>query len=98
MRIRGVGIRAWLERIRVSDPVERRQAYILQVIVIVIIATFLAATAGNAIRAASGGAPANPVPNLTFVVVSVVLLLVLRRGQFRIATGVFVAFLVYAFA
>jgi signal transduction histidine kinase/CheY-like chemotaxis protein len=96
--VRFKGVRDWLARIAVSDPVERRQAYILQAIVIALIVTFLAATASNGLRAASGGAPANPVPNLTFVAVSVLLLLVLRRGQFRIVTGLFVAFLVYAFA
>jgi two-component system cell cycle sensor histidine kinase/response regulator CckA len=88
----------WLARIAGRDAVERRQAYLLQAIILVIIGVFLIATVGNAIRAASGGAPANPIPNLTFITVSVVLLLVLRRGHFRPATGFFVAFLIYAFA
>jgi signal transduction histidine kinase len=91
-------IRAWLARIGGTDPIERRQAYILQAIILVIVATFLVATVGNAIRAASGGAPANPVPNLTFVAVTLALLFILRRGQFRLAAAVFVAFLIYAFA
>jgi signal transduction histidine kinase/CheY-like chemotaxis protein len=91
-------IKQWLSTIGGRDAVERRQAYILQAIILVIIGAFLTATVGNDLRAASGGAPANPVPNLTFVAVTAVLLLVLRRGQFRIATAIFVAFLVYAFA
>jgi signal transduction histidine kinase/CheY-like chemotaxis protein len=91
-------IRRWLAGVGGRDVVERRQAYILQVIIVVIILAFLGATVGNALRAASGGAPANPVPNLQFVAGSVVLLFVLRRGQFRFATGFFVAFLVFAFA
>ena len=88
----------WLGRIGGRDPVERRQAYILQAIILVIVLAFLVATIGNAIRASSGGAPTNPIPNLTFIGVSVFVLFALRRGQFRLATGFFVAFLVYAFA
>ena len=91
-------MRAWLARIGGTDPIERRQAYILQAIILVIVGAFLVATVGNAIREASGGAPANPVPNLTFVAVTLGLLFVLRRGQFRLAASIFVAFLVYAFA
>ena len=90
--------RAWLGRIGGTDPVERRQAYILQAIILVIVAAFLVATVGNAIREATGGAPANPVPNLTFVAVTLALLFVLRRGQFRLSASIFVAFLIYAFA
>ena len=91
-------LRAWLARIGGTDPIERRQAYILQAIILAIVATFLVATVSNAIRAASGGAPANPIPNLTFVAVTLGLLFILRRGQFRIVAALFVAFLVYAFA
>lgn len=93
-----MSIRPWLARIKVRDAVERQQAYILQAIILVIIAAFLIATASSLARAATGGAPANPVPNLTFVAVSLVLLLVLRQGHLRLATGIFVAFLIYAFA
>ena len=91
-------IRRWLADVRGRDPVERRQAYILQAIMLVVIVAFLVATIGNVIRASTGGAPASPAANLTFVAVSVALLAMLRRGQFRLATGIFVAFLVYAFA
>jgi signal transduction histidine kinase len=92
------GIRRWLADIRVSDPVARRQAVILQAIILVLVGAFLVATIGNGIRELTGGAAANPVPNLTFVAVTLVLLVFLRRGQFRIVTALFVAFLVYAFA
>jgi hypothetical protein len=91
-------IKQWLARIGGRDVVERRQAYILQVIILVVILGFLVATIGNAIRASTGGAPTNPIPNLTFIGVSVLLLLALRRGLFHLATGIFVAFLIYAFA
>jgi signal transduction histidine kinase len=91
-------IRGWLADVRGRDPVERRQAYILQAIILVIIVAFLAATVGNVIRASTGGAPTSPVANLTFVAVSVALLAILRRGQFRLATGLFVAFFIYGFA
>src|SRR5258706_5978107 len=94
--MRGLG--RWFATIRVRDPVERRQAYVLQAIILVLVGAFLAATIGNAIRQFSGGALANPVPNLTFIAVTLLLLIVLRRGRFRIVTILFVAFLVYAFA
>jgi signal transduction histidine kinase/CheY-like chemotaxis protein len=91
-------IRSWLAGIRVRDAVERRQAFILQAIILVLVGAFLIATIGNAIRQLTGGALANPVPNLIFVAVSLLLLVFLRRGNFRTVTLLFVAFLVYAFA
>jgi signal transduction histidine kinase len=92
------GIRRWFARIRVRDPIERRQASVLQAIILVLVGAFLVATIGNVVRQLTGGAPANPAPNLIFVGVTLLLLFFLRRGQFRIVTALFVAFLVYAFA
>jgi signal transduction histidine kinase len=92
------GIRGWFAGIRVRDPIERRQASVLQAIILVLVGAFLVATIGNVVRQLTGGAPANPAPNLIFVGVTLVLLIFLRRGQFRIVTALFVAFLIYAFA
>ena len=90
------GIRRWLAAVSGRDALERRQAYILQAILLVMIASFLIATGGNVIRELSGGAPANPAPNLIVVGLFAALLVGLRRGVFRIVAFLFVALLVFA--
>ena len=94
-------LRAWLERIEVSDAIERRQALVLQVILIVVGASFLLAALGGAIEAATGSGDdatgTGALPNLVGGIVTLALLFVLRRGQFRLVAGLFVALLILAF-
>ena len=47
-------LRAWLERVEVSDAIERRQALVLQVILLVVGASFLLAALSGAIPLGSG--------------------------------------------
>jgi signal transduction histidine kinase/CheY-like chemotaxis protein len=88
------GVRSWLARIKARDPLEQRQAYLLQLSLLFVAAAFLVGALSNALRA-------NPVgngvtANLTAAVVTGVLLVVLRRGFFRAVAWLSVGALIAA--
>ena len=90
-------VSSWLRRVRGRDAVERQQAYIFQAVLLFMTIAFLVATVANLMRESLGGAPANVLANLLFVALFGGLLVVLRRGHFRIAASAFVALLIFGF-
>ena len=94
-------LRAWFNRIKVSDAIERRQALVLQAILLVVGASFLLAGVSDVASYAAGALPADaPVPmaNLVGGIITAVLVAVLRAGQFRLVAGLFVGLLIAAFS
>ena len=93
-------LRAWFGRINVSDAIERRQALVLQAILLVVAASFLLAGVSDlaGYAAEQGAAGSVPLANLIGGVITVALLAVLRAGQFRLVAVVFVALLIVAFS
>ena len=93
--------RGWLNGMSVRDPTEHRQALVLQAILLVVAASFLLAGVTSAVASLSppapGDPPANPSANLIAGVITLALLVLLRRGQFRIVAGLFVGLLIFAF-
>jgi signal transduction histidine kinase len=92
-------IRAWLKRVPGRDVIERRQAYLLQIVLFAIAITLVIGTIGNAISMATRAATDLPIlPNLVAAAIVLVLIAILRRGRFRLVAGLTIAFLVYGFA
>ncbi len=94
------GVRAWFERIGVTDAIERRQALVLQAILLVVAASFLLAAVSAALTDAGDAgtaAPPNVAANAIGAVVTLGLLFLLRGGQFRLVASIFVALLIVAF-
>jgi signal transduction histidine kinase/ActR/RegA family two-component response regulator len=90
-------VRAWLSGIRGRDVLERRQAWVLQLALVVLAVAFLAGAASNALREASGPATAAGPANLIAALVMIGMIAVLRRGWFRAVAATTVGFLVLAF-
>ena len=88
--------RAWLARMPGRDAVERRQAYLLQAFLLILCTAFVVAEVSNAAAVLTTGDQRDLVANGVVAVVLLALVAVLRRGQFRIVTGVAIGFLTYA--
>jgi signal transduction histidine kinase/CheY-like chemotaxis protein len=90
-------LRRWLLGVRGRDALERRQAWLLQLALIVLAAAFLFAAASNALRGSAPTAPSPGWANFIAGILSVALIAVLRRGYFRWVAGGTVAFLIVGF-
>ena len=86
------GLRGWLNDVRGRDALERRQALLLQGILLVLVVGFaVAALSGLLSGAALFGA------NLVSAVVGLGLIAVLRRGHLRLVAAVITGLLIVAF-
>jgi signal transduction histidine kinase len=90
--------RVWLRAVPGKDPVEQRQAYLLQVVLLAIVAVFILASASNALRNATTGSSLGITANLVGAVLIAGLVVLVRRGYFLIAASLTVALLVAGFA
>jgi signal transduction histidine kinase/ActR/RegA family two-component response regulator len=88
------GVRSWLARIKARDPLEQRQAYLLQLSLLFVGAAFLVGGVSNALRASPGSNGVTA--NLIAALVTGVLLVVLRRGFFRAVAWLTVGALIAA--
>jgi hypothetical protein len=92
-------LRAWLVAVPGRDSVERRQAYLLQVFLLLVATVFgIVALLYGLSSLADSQAVNRFVPNAIGTVVLVGLVMVLRRGFFRVVAGLTIAFLIYGFA
>src|SRR5690349_232715 len=88
--LRSIG--TWLNAVPFKDPVQRRQAVLLQILLIALLAGVAIAMIGNVfIFGASALTPAGILPNLIFGLIVAGLLLMLRRGYFAISAIVLLA-------
>lgn len=92
-------LRDWLVAVPGRDIVERRQAYLLQVFLLLVATVFGVVSLLYAVSSLSNVQTENRfVPNATATVVLAGLVVVLRRGYFRVVAGLTIAFLTFAFA
>jgi signal transduction histidine kinase/ActR/RegA family two-component response regulator len=84
-------VRAWLAAVPGRDAVERRQGYILQAILLVLIVSFFVAAVSNGLQDAGSGS--SVMANLAAAVLAVGLLALLRRGWFRLVAMLLVGLL-----
>jgi signal transduction histidine kinase/CheY-like chemotaxis protein len=92
-------VRRWLAAIPGRDLLERRQAYLLQVFLLILVTVFVVGAALNSLSALLNSTPNTGfAPNAIAAIVFGGLVVVLRRGFFRAVAVVAVGFLVYAFA
>ncbi|MEA2518762.1 MAG: two-component system, cell cycle sensor histidine kinase and response regulator CckA [Chloroflexota bacterium] len=93
-------LRSWLSNVRGRDVLERRQAWVLQLALIVLAIAFVVGAASNALQAtmtATGTAASAGLSNLIAAVVMIGLIVALRRGFFRAVAATTVGFLIVAF-
>ena len=90
-------LRRWLTRARRHDELERRQARILQAILVALAIVFLVAGISSLLRELPPGMQRSFPTNLVGAAVVAALILVLRRGYLRIVAALFVVLLVIAF-
>jgi signal transduction histidine kinase/ActR/RegA family two-component response regulator len=92
-------LRRWLAAVRGRDAIERRQAYLLQVFLLIVATVFYAVAFLYALSTLSGEPSENRfASNATAALVLTGLVLVLRRGFFLAVAILTIAFLTYAFA
>ncbi len=92
-------LRRWLAAVPGRDPVERRQAYLLQGFLLIVATAFVVGAVANGLRSVASGEPITGVlPNAEAAAILGVLVAVLRRGPFGLVAGATIVFLVYAFA
>lgn len=92
-------LRRWLASVRGRDAIERRQAYLLQVFLLIVATVFYVVALLYALSSLSNATSENRfVSNATAALVLTGLVLVLRRGFFRAVAALTIAFLIYAFA
>ena len=92
-------LRRWLAAVRGRDAIERRQAYLLQVFLLIVATVFYAVALLYVLSSLSGEPSENRfVSNATAALVLTGLVLVLRRGFFRAVAILTIAFLTFAFA
>jgi signal transduction histidine kinase/ActR/RegA family two-component response regulator len=91
-------LRGWLAAVPGRDPVERRQAYLLQVVLYLAVTVFVIGAIGSAVTGIATGSAPYVAPNLTAAAICAGLALALRRGHFRVVAGVTIGFLIFAFA
>jgi signal transduction histidine kinase/CheY-like chemotaxis protein len=91
-------IRSWLGSIRARDATERRQAYLLQVALLVLAAAFLLGAVSNATRPASSPGAGSGYTNLVAAAAMILLITILRRGYFRAVAAATVILLTLGFA
>jgi signal transduction histidine kinase/ActR/RegA family two-component response regulator len=91
-------LRAWLVSVPGRDVVERRQAYLLQVFLLLVATVFGFVALVYALSSSNVQAENRFVPNATATVVLAGLVVVLRRGFFRVVAGLTITFLTFAFA
>jgi signal transduction histidine kinase/ActR/RegA family two-component response regulator len=92
-------LRAWLNAVPGRDVIERRQAYLLQVFLLLVATVFAVVSLIYALNALTGSVAVNRfVPNAIGTIVLGALIVALRRGFFRIVAGLTVAVLTLGFA
>jgi signal transduction histidine kinase/ActR/RegA family two-component response regulator len=92
-------LRPWLAAVPGRDAVERRQAYLLQVFLLIVTTVFVVGAALNTLSSVINATPnTGLVPNATAAAILAVLVGVLRRGFFREVAALAIGFLAYAFA
>jgi hypothetical protein len=92
-------LRSWLVAVPGRDAVERRQAYLLQVFLLILVTVFVVGAALNTLSSVINATPNTGfLPNATAAAILAVLVFVLRRGFFRAVAVLAIGFLVYAFA
>jgi signal transduction histidine kinase/CheY-like chemotaxis protein len=90
-------MQAWLSRVRGRDALERRQAWLLQIALIVLAAAFVVGATSNALQPAASLGGVAGWANLIAGAIAIVLIAVLRRGHFRVVATATVVFLILAF-
>ena len=88
-----VWLRRWLADIRARSPLERRQAAILQVLLLVVAIALLIAGIAGALRSQSTG-QGGASPNLLAALVMLGILWLVRRGWLQVAAGLTTAVLI----
>jgi signal transduction histidine kinase len=93
-------LRGWLLAVPGRDAVERRQAYLLELALLVLCAVFAIAGVLNGLSGAlrPGATTSAVLPNLETAGITVLLLAVLRRGFFRVIAALTVSLLILGFA
>ena len=91
-----VWLRRWLGDIRARSPLERRQAAILQVLLLVVAIALLIAGIAGALRSQSTG-QGGASPNLLAALVMLGILWLVRRGWLQVAAGLTTAVLILGF-
>jgi signal transduction histidine kinase/ActR/RegA family two-component response regulator len=92
-------LRGWLDAVRGRDAIERRQAYLLQVFLLLVATVFAVVAVLYGLSALTGEPTAGRfVSNAIPTVVLVGLVVVLRRGFFHAVAILTIAFLTFAFA
>jgi signal transduction histidine kinase/ActR/RegA family two-component response regulator len=90
-------LRAWLVSVPGRDVVERRQAYLLQVFLLLLATVFGLVTLNYGVNALAGIPSSRLGSNAIATVVLLGLVLLLRRGFFRAVAGLTIGFLTYGF-
>jgi len=92
-------LKAWLTAVPGRDAIEGRQAYLLQVFLLIVTTVFVVGALLNTLSSVINATPNTGfLPNAIAAGVLAALVLILRRGFFRAVAASAIGFLVYAFA